>query len=73
MNANISTSTDRLTISDEEPNELLLLLTNFGNKSFLTHQAQGFEQCSLENAYRLQEESFLKTSTVVSSDRFPPG
>lgn len=48
------------------------MLEYFGNKPFLRHHAQGFDQFPLVNAYKAEEETFLKTARPVPKDKIPP-
>lgn len=41
------------------------MLENFGNKHFLTHQVQEFDQLPLVAAYKTKEKTFLKTVPPV--------
>ena len=66
-------STEAPLVTDTEPIELKKLLEHFGNKSFLKHQAQGFEQYVIVNAYNAEEENFIKTVKVVSKSDVPEG
>lgn len=45
----------------------------FGNKPFIKHQAQGFEQFPVINSYNAEEESFLKTVQLPPRSQFPHG
>lgn len=49
------------------------LMAAFGNKPFLLHHAQGFEQFVLVNAYRRKEEQFFKTAKRVPRHLVPNG
>ena len=48
------------------------MLDHFGNKPFLKHHAQGFDQYPLANAYNEGEETFLKTVSPVTHDEVLP-
>lgn len=52
-------------VLDVEPNGLKLLKEHFGNKSFMNHQAQGFEQYTLNKSYKAEKTSFLETVKCV--------
>lgn len=58
-------------ITDAEPAELKCMIKVFGNKSFLKHQAQGFEQYVLEKAYKAEEVVFLNTVKVIPHQDLP--
>lgn len=49
------------TLPSCEQEMLLNMLILFANKSFMRHEAQGFEQFPMVIAYQCKEESFLKT------------
>lgn len=63
---------DKLEVTSTESSVLSSMLENFGNKAFLIHQAQGFDQFPLVNAYKAEEETFLKTVRPVSKCKIPP-
>lgn len=44
---------------------LSALEDHFGNRTFLRHQNQGFEQFPTVNSYKTEEETFLKTVKIV--------
>ena len=52
-------------LANSEGDVLSTMLEHFGNKSFLKHQAQGFEQFPLVIAYRKEEDTILKTVQPV--------
>lgn len=52
---------------------LSVMEDKFENKTFLRHQAQGFEQLPLVNSYKTEEESFLKTVKIVPKKSVPHG
>ena len=52
---------------------LVSMMSYFGNKSFLKHHAQGFEQYPLFNSYKQEEDSFLKTVKIIPSSQLPSG
>ena len=56
--ANTKTNPAVIELSSSESDVLSDTTTHFGNKSFLKHQAQGFEQSPLLNAYRKEKETF---------------
>lgn len=60
-----------LELASSEPASLQKLLDQFGKKSFLKHQAQGFPQFTLSNAYDLEESSFRKTVKAVTRSKVP--
>lgn len=47
------------------------LFDKFGKKSFKLHRTQGFEQFPLYNAYRSEQESFLKKFRMIPSEQLP--
>lgn len=49
------------------------IMDSFGNKPFVRHQAQGFEQFPILNAYRVEEEDFKKNVESVKRSCVPPG
>ena len=49
------------------------MLDYFGNKSFLKHHAQGFDQYPFFNAYEQEEGTFLKTVRPLAHNKIPPG
>ena len=64
-------SSHAMSANDIGQEELLRMKKYFGNKPFLKHQAQGFEQFSLVNSYRDEEATFLKTVSVVPRSEVP--
>ena len=62
-----------LQVTSNEETVLTSMRDQFGNKPFLRHQAQGFDQYSLVNAYKAEEETFLKTVRSVTHDKVPKG
>lgn len=54
-----------LSIMNIEPDVVRGLLNHFGNKSFMRHEAQGFEQCVLDKSFSDEEETFLKNVKVI--------
>ena len=50
-----------------------VLQEHFGHKRFLRHQAPGFEQFTLVNAYKVEEETFLKAVRPVTHEHIPAG
>lgn len=69
--AEIKMSQPQTDISSTENTVLAKMKTHFGNKVFLRHHAQGFDQFPLTNAYRNEEESFLKTVKQVVKQYVP--
>ena len=47
------------------------MFDHFGNKTFMRHQAQVFEQHPIVSLYGIEEEKFLKTVKVIALDDFP--
>lgn len=60
-------------VSGKEPEELQKMMGHFGNISFLVHMAQEYEQYSLLNSYRFEEEAFVKTVKLVLREEFQYG
>lgn len=60
------------TLPSDEQSVLRELIHVFGNKSFLRHQAQGFEKFPLVNAYVAEENEFTKNVKVVTRSNLPP-
>lgn len=50
-----------LSIENTESLDLKKLMSHFGNKSFMNHEAQCFEKFVLDKCYAARKESFLKT------------
>lgn len=71
--ASSSLSGGNLQVTSTEAAVLNSMLEQVGNKPFLRHQAQGFDQYSLVNAYAREEETFLKTARPVYQREVPPG
>ena len=71
--ASSSTFPESLKLTSKENEVLFSMVDYFGNKPFLKHHAQGFDQYPLANAYKLEEESFLKTVRPVPHDKIPAG
>ncbi len=71
ITANSSQATSSLQVQCTEGEVLSSMLSHFGNKSFLKHQAQGFEQFPLINSYKHEEENFLKTVQLVPITQIP--
>ena len=67
-----ASSAELMEVTDKEPEVLREMMNHFGNKAFLLHQAQGFEQFPLVTSYNREEESFVKTVKIVSRDEVPP-
>lgn len=51
-----------------DPNVLESLFDYFGNKPFMRFQAQGFDQYVFENAYRKEEDEFVKIVEMFPRD-----
>lgn len=49
------------------------MLNAFGNKTFMRHHAQGFEQAELVRAYETQETNFTRRMRKVTMDEPPQG
>ena len=73
VSANSGTMVTAPVIDDKEPVVLQRMLAHFGNKTFLHHEAQGFEQFALVKAYMHEEDSFTKTVKIVPRDKLPNG
>lgn len=71
--ATITAGDTTKTISQEsnEQSELAKLLSHFGVRPFLRHEAQGFDQEVLYNAYTEEERSFKKTVECVPRLQIP--
>ena len=67
-----SVSAQSSQFSSIEPVVLQEMQNHFGNKSFMRHQAQGFPQFALVNAYNAEETSFKKTAEPVRVSKIPP-
>lgn len=61
------------TLPSDEQRILKEIMDVFGNKPFMGHQAQGFEQFPIVNAYRKEEDEFTKNVEVVKRSSVPPG
>ena len=71
VSANSGTTSSRTSLLSTEKDVLTSMLQNFGNKPFLKHEAQGFDQFPLFNSYRTEEESFMKTVRPVPIQDVP--
>lgn len=58
-------------MQSKEPEILQSMVLHFGNKQFLRHQAQGFEQFPLHVFYDKGEAELLKTVEVILVDQVP--
>lgn len=47
------------------------ICTYFGNKTFMKHDAQGFDQFPFTNAYKIEEDSLIKTVKEVPKCKIP--
>ena len=63
--ASSSALPEQLCVTSKGGDVLSSVVDHFGNKPFLKHHAQGFDQYPLFNAYKLEEETFLKTVRPV--------
>lgn len=70
--ASTVTVSNGLQVTSIESSVLSSMLRHFGNKPFLIHEAQGFDQFPLVNAYKAEEETFLKTVRPVLKSKVPP-
>ena len=61
--SNFSALSNELQVTSTEDAVLTSMLEHFGNKPFIRHQAQGFEQFALVNAYKAEMETFLKIAS----------
>ena len=59
------------TLPSSEQHVLREMFARIGNKSFMLHHAQGFEQFPLTRAYSAEEDSFIKTVQRVARTSFP--
>lgn len=57
-----------LTVDSNENEVLKELFGFFENKPFLKHHSQGFQQFPLVNAYKKEEEQFIKTVRIITID-----
>ena len=73
LTSSSSSFSNMLQVTSTENSVLSSMLEHFGNKPFMRHQAQGFEQFALVNAYKAEEETFLKTVRPVTHDKIPAG
>ena len=71
--AKCATNSVATELSSTEPTVLATVDKHFENKPFLKHEAQGFEQFPLVNAFAKEEVTFLKTVRSVPKDRVPSG
>lgn len=71
--ANSSTVSADLAVSSTEQKVLSAMNEHFGNKPFMKHQAQGFEQYPLVNSYAIEEKTFLKTARSLYHRYVPDG
>lgn len=60
-----------MSVETQEPEVLNDMLQHFGNKQFMLHQAQGFPQFPLVNAFNMEEDIFLKTVQIVPLNTVP--
>ena len=58
-------------LPSSEQQTLQLLLDTFGNKPFMRHHAQGFDQACMDNAYAVEEDGFKKTVKLIPRDQVP--
>lgn len=72
QNYSQSVSAQSSQLSSIEPVVLQEMLNYFGNKAFMGHQAQGFPQFALVNAYNAEETIFKKTVKPVHISEIPP-
>ena len=71
VSANSCTTSSSISLVRTERDNLTSMLQNFGNKPFLKHEAQGFDQLLLSNSYKTEEESFMKTFRHVPIQYVP--
>ena len=62
-----------LHLTSTESEVLSSMVEKFGNKPFLKHHAQDFDQYPLINACKEEEGTFLKTVRPVPHNKIPPG
>ena len=60
-------------LESNEQEALKPIFDFFGNKPFLRHQAQGFDQAVLENAFQSELKSFLETVEQIPWSDVPDG
>lgn len=65
ISASSASTQTELQVTSTENSVLASMLEHFGNKPFLRHHAQGFDQYLLVNAYKTEEDTFLKTVRPV--------
>lgn len=68
--AAVTGNSSSLQVVSTEDEVLQELVAFFGNKAFLKHQSQGFQQFPMLNAYEKEEEQFLKTVDVIPIQDF---
>ena len=71
--ANSSILSPALQVVSNDGTVISSMREHFGNKPFQRHQAQGFDQYPLVNAYKAEDETFLKTVRPVTHDNVPKG
>lgn len=60
-------------LPSDEHRVLKKIMDIFGNKPFLRHQAQGFDQFPIVNAYQVEDNALKKNVCVVKRCNVPPG
>lgn len=60
-------------LPSDEQSILRQIFNLFGNRSFMRHHAQAFDQFVIANAYAAEEAEFKKTVEVVNRSSVPKG
>lgn len=71
ISANYSSTKTELKVTSTDKSVQSSMLEHFFNKQLLRHHAQGFGQYMLVNAYKTEEETFLKTFRPVPHSEVP--
>lgn len=68
---NFDGNSTELRVISNEPSMLKPMADHFCKKHFLRHQAQVFEQYSLNNSFQEEELEFLKTVKLLPLSKLP--
>lgn len=60
-----------MTLKSSEQELLQSMMKVLGQRPFLLHHAQGFDQSAMVKAYRLEEEQYLRTVKVIPRPQVP--
>ena len=60
------------TLASNEQDVLRNIMDTLGNKAFMRHHAEGYQQPVLIKAYNEEESEFLKTVSVIPRSALPP-